>query len=350
MDNITPLQQLAGIVGGGKGPTAGQEARGGSIADRETPATPGLKPRALLSMTSPRFSMAAFFEQADAPKALPAVMLFAPREAIRMRNSTAPAAPDSPEYPTTAAHLDLYFEQTPPQTATLEVLDARGQVLKTWTVLKAGAGEGTGQEMRGPWRRGGGSSPGIKPQAGMQRVLWDLRYPGPWTSNAPNGGPGGPLVPPGKYTAKLTAGSQTVTHPFEVKSDPRVAADGVSDGDIAEQVTFQLTVRDAVSEANKLQQSIEQAMEKQGVKRPDAALPGTSPSTTKYGHPLQKLWARVVNTPGIYTQPMLINQLNNIQRMIGQADQKIGKDAYDRFDDLLQELGAVQAEFKKVNK
>jgi photosystem II stability/assembly factor-like uncharacterized protein len=379
MDNITPLQQLAAIVAGGKAPTASQEARDASahsvasamerrgfsdmerrdssdmerrgLSDMERRGfSPGVTHVPAFSMTSGRLSMAALFEQAGASKpSLPSIMLFAPRETIRMRNSTAPASPDSPEYPTTAAHLDLYFEQPPPQSATLEVLDARGQVLKTWTVLKASSNEGSDQEMRGPFRRGGGSSPGIKPQAGMQRVLWDLRYPGPWAPNAPNGGQGGPLVPPGKYTAKLTAGGQTISHAFEVKSDPRVAADGVSDGDIAEQVKFQLTVRDAVSEAAKLQQSIEQAMDKQGVKRPDAALPGTSPSTTTYAHPLQKLWARVANTPGIYTQPMLINQLNNIQRMIGQADQKIGKDAYDRFDDLLQELGAVQAEFAKVN-
>ena len=38
----------------------------------------------------------------------------------------------------------------------------------------------------------------------MQRVSWDLRYPGPWTANAPTGGPGGPMVPPGKYSVKLT--------------------------------------------------------------------------------------------------------------------------------------------------
>jgi hypothetical protein len=56
-----------------------------------------------------------------------------------------------------------------------------------------------------------------------------------------------------------------------------------------------------------------------------AALPGDTPATAKYDHPLQKLWAQVVDTPGIYTQGMLISQLQNIQRMVGQADQKMGK-------------------------
>ena len=45
----------------------------------------------------------------------------------------------------------------------------------------------------GGFRGGGGSSPGIRAEAGMQRITWDLRYPGPWAPNAPEGGFGGPM-------------------------------------------------------------------------------------------------------------------------------------------------------------
>ena len=204
--------------------------------------------------------------------------------------------------------------------------------------------------MRGFFRRGASSSAGILPEAGMQRLVWDLRYPGPWTPNTPEGGPGGPMVPPGKYTIKLSANGQTTTRTLEVKSDPRLAADGVTDGDLGEQVKLQLNVRDALSDARKLQASIEDAMKSQGVKPVPPAAPGSSPATTKYDHPLQKLWAQVADTPGIYVQGMLINQLQNVQRMIGQADQKVGKDAYDRFGDLQTELARLQAEFAKIGK
>jgi hypothetical protein len=44
---------------------------------------------------------------------------------------------------------------------------------------------------------------------------------------------------------------------------------------------------------------------------------------------------------------MLLNQLQNIQRMIGQADQKVGKDAYDRFNDLMKELKELQGRAAK---
>ena len=57
-----------------------------------------------------------------------------------------------------------------------------------------------------------------------------------------------------------------------------------------------------------------------------------------------------MDTPGIYIQGMLISQLQNVQRMVGQADQKVGKDAYDRFGDLQTELARLQAEFAKTGK
>jgi hypothetical protein len=268
-----------------------------------------------------------------------------------MRNSGAPASANKPEYPSMGAHFDLYFASVPGADTKLEVLDAKGGALRTWNVQpprSSGAAEGGGGG-GGGFRRGGSGSTSIRPEAGMQRITWDLRYLGPWAPNTPEGGLGGPIVPPGKYSVRLTSGGQTITRTFDLKSDPRVAADGVTDGDIAEQVKFQLQVRDAISEARKLQQSIEQAMQKAGLKPMlDPGGVGSSPSTTKYDHPLRELYAKVVTTPGIYTQGMLIDQLSNIQRMITQADQKIGKDAYDRYADLIKEMQAIEAQLKKL--
>jgi hypothetical protein len=319
MDNITPLQQLAAFATGA--PTAAGGHDGG------------------------------LFEQAAARGSLPTLTIFQPREVIRLRNSTAAASPNEPEYPISGAHFDLYFAAAPGADTRLEVLDARGGALRTWSVLPPRSA-GASQETRGGgggFRGGGGSSPGIRAEAGMQRITWDLRYPGPWTAATPEGGAGGPMVPPGKYSVRLTAGGQTITRTFDLKSDPRVAADGVTDGDIAEQVKFQLQVRDAISDARKLQQGIEQAMAKAGVKpQLGPGAPGSSPGSTKYDSPLLALYAKVVDTPGIYTQGMLISQLNNIQRMITQADQKVGKDAYDRYADLVKELAAIEAQLKKL--
>ncbi len=59
---------------------------------------------------------------------------------------------------------------------------------------------------------------------------------------------------------------------------------------------------------------------------------------------LQALSNRLVTGRGAYPQPMLIDQLANVARMVGLADQKIGRDAYLRFDDLVRELRALEAE------
>ena len=317
MDDITPLQQLAAIAMGAGGATAGHDGGEGA-------------------------------RQAAGGKAsLPAVVLFQPREAMRMRNATTPGGPASSEYVGGGAHFDLYFQSAPAADTRLEVTDVRGHVLHAWTLLSGRGGAAPAGRGGGGFRQSA-NSPGIQPDSGMQRITWDLRYPGPWSPNAPEGGPGGPMVPPGKYTVTLTAGGQTITRTIDVKSDPRVAGDGVTDADIAEQAKFQLQVRDAVSDARKLQAKIEDAMLRAGVKPPGPAAAGSSPANTKYDSPLQQLWAQVVTSPGIYTQGMLIDQLQNVQRMVNQADQKIGKDAYDRYGDLTKELAKLEGNLAKV--
>jgi photosystem II stability/assembly factor-like uncharacterized protein len=77
-------------------------------------------------------------------------------------------------------------------------------------------------------------------EPGMHRFVWDLRYPPPeaLSHEYPIAAvvhdtpaePLGPLVLPGNYQVKLTAGGQTFAQPLEVKMDPRVrtSADGLA--------------------------------------------------------------------------------------------------------------------------
>jgi hypothetical protein len=45
---------------------------------------------------------------------------------------------------------------------------------------------------------------------------------------------------------------------------------------------------------------------------------------------------------------MLIDQLSNIARMLDQADQRPGKDGWDRYNDLAKELATLEAEVTKA--
>jgi hypothetical protein len=67
-----------------------------------------------------------------------------------------------------------------------------------------------------------------------------------------------------------------------------------------------------------------------------------------HAHPLQALWARLVTAPGTYEPGMLIDQLSNILRAGGGADQKVGEEARKRFADLLNELKAIEEDVRRA--
>jgi hypothetical protein len=134
---------------------------------------------------------------------------------------------------------------------------------------------------------------------------------------------------------RLSAGEWSQTRPLEVRIDPRVAAAGVTQADLQEQLDLALKVRDAIAEARALGATLTAARQ--------AAQAGSGNARA-----LQALVDRVVTADVVYPQPMLAEQLSNIARMIGQADQKVGREAFVRFDDLMKEMAAVKAEAAKL--
>jgi len=57
----------------------------------------------------------------------------------------------------------------------------------------------------------------------------------------------GPVLPPGSYQVRLTAGGRTLTQPLEVRKDPRVAT---SDEDYRKQYDLLVKIRDKVTQAH----------------------------------------------------------------------------------------------------
>ena len=89
---------------------------------------------------------------------------------------------------------------------------------------KKAAGPGGGEG--GPF--GGGAPATLPVEAGMNRFVWDLREKG--AIQVPGlfslGGEAGPLVPPGSYQVRLTAGERAVTRTLELREDPRIETSG----------------------------------------------------------------------------------------------------------------------------
>jgi photosystem II stability/assembly factor-like uncharacterized protein len=267
--------------------------------------------------------------------------LLQPSSRVRYRRAAGGGRGAGPQYPPVALAFDYLLPPGFTGPVSLEILDAAGRTVRT---IGAGAPGGRGQGQRGgaadpddPDMRAGGRGRGgaatLSSRPGHNRYLWDYR----WAN-------GGPLVAPGKYTARLG----TSTKSFEVVVDPAVLRDGMTAADLVEQQNFLLRVRDAQARAAQLRGRIQQAMQKGGVQQPPSPGPGEWVGGTKYSHPLQALWARVATAPGIYEQGMLIDQLSNIVRVEGAADQKVGAESRKRFDDLLAEMKAIETELQKA--
>jgi photosystem II stability/assembly factor-like uncharacterized protein len=259
----------------------------------------------------------------------------------------------APQYPPEALAIDYVLPEGFAGQLRLTVADAQGRVVRTVETGAGRRGQGRGAmaaaappadpDMAPASGRGRGGTAPLTTRPGHNRYLWDYR----WSDN-------GPLAAPGKYLATLTpaggagAGAQPVTAGFEVQVDPAVLRDGITAADLVEQQNFLLRVRDAIAEANRLRAQTLQAMEKADVQPARSPGPGQSLNDVAYTHPLQRLWARLVTAPGTYEQGMLIDQLGNITRAEGGADQKIGSEARRRLDDLLAEMKAIEGELKKL--
>ena len=126
-----------------------------------------------------------------------------------------------------------------PEDATLEIMNASGEVVRTF----APAVEG---EERDRW-----AGPALPAEAGLNRLRWDLRTDPPATF------PGmilwgvrtmAPVVPPGTYAVRLTVNGRSETTEVEVRRHPWIT--DVTDEDLVAQYEFGVEIRDKVHEAN----------------------------------------------------------------------------------------------------
>jgi photosystem II stability/assembly factor-like uncharacterized protein len=147
------------------------------------------------------------------------------------------------ENPPAGAIVYYWLKDEPKDDVKLEVLDEKGALVRTLSSRKvepAVAEDDPDPEEAEP-------KPPPK-AAGLNRAVWDLRYEGASKikhAKVDAGDPGkGPLVLPGRYTLRLTAGSETQTTSVEVKLDPRVKA---APSDLEQQLAFALALRDDLS-------------------------------------------------------------------------------------------------------
>jgi photosystem II stability/assembly factor-like uncharacterized protein len=251
--------------------------------------------------------------------------LYPPRDAYRMhfRSRSFRGSVRVPEYLQPGVMIDYYFSEKPDDVVMLEIRDGNGNLVRSFASKRKDI----------QLKRVGG--PILPSSPGMHRFFWDMRHAEAWTQRAGRGGRGGPLVAPGIYQAKLIIGDWSHTERFRVLIDPRVLEDGIVQTDLVAQESLSLQVRDMLGMANRAVERIRKARESAEVSR-------------KYKERLSAIYSKLVTATGPYPQPKLVDQISYLFSMLNRADQKPGRDAYVRLDELNQELSGYLLEIKKI--
>ena len=166
----------------------------------------------------------------------------------------------------------------------------------------------------------------------MHRFRWDLRLAGPQEASG-RAVDQGPVAAPDTYQVRLTIGDWSSTQPLVVRADPRVTAEGITDAMLAEQMALAVRIRDAGTEARKTAGRVRELK---------ASVTGASATT------LAEAETELFTASGPYPTPMLLDQLSYLASMLEGADQRPGRDAYERLDELTRWHAALVAKLRTV--
>jgi hypothetical protein len=163
--------------------------------------------------------------------------------------------------------------------------------------------------------------------AGLNRFVWDARHQA------------GVTVPPGHYQATLKVEGSTMTEVFSLLIDPRVAEEGVTLADLQEQFEHNMRMRELVNSVNQIAARVREA---QATLRAESGRDGDKPKAVN-------AIAEKLFTPQIrYSKPGLQAHITYLAGMTANVDQKIGRDAIERYELLRKEIDAIRAELDTV--
>ena len=152
--------------------------------------------------------------------------------------------------PSAGAVVYYHLKNKPGGEVTLELLDPSGKLIKKFTSKAADAQPQAGPASEEEGFFGGGAARRVPAEAGLNRFVWDLRYPD--ATRFPGlimwaGSTSGPRIVPGTYQVKLTVDGASMVQSFEVKKDPRLET---TPADFAKQLDLLLKIRDKFSETS----------------------------------------------------------------------------------------------------
>lgn len=263
--------------------------------------------------------------------------LFKPDTTIRYRYPHVRSGNSYPKYPRTSVYIDYYLPKAIKKGIQLEIFNAQKEaivsILSDSTLLKSIVEEVEDMNLSTTFRYVNSK---LENKVGLNRFAWNLRQKGAWHTDLKKRYKNGPMVPPGTYTAKLTVGTKTFYQTFTVQIDPRVVAEGILETTIEKQMAMQLQVTSLLNDARKLQNKLEKEIKELEKKE------NSLDRLTK----IKPILKQLKNEKGAYPQQMLVSQISYLYNIISSADQVVGKDATERFQELTVQLNTLKQNAK----
>jgi photosystem II stability/assembly factor-like uncharacterized protein len=262
------------------------------------------------------------------------VRLLKPRDGFRTRAAAGVLGPN----------IEYYLPAVPAGPVTLEILDASGGLVNSYNSdAPVGGGRGGRGGRVGPTsmaepadpdaapaavgRGRGGFTPRVTKLEGTNRFVWDVRHQS------------GTAAPPGSYQVRLTVGSSVQTQPLNVLIDPNVAADGVTVADLKQQFEHNMRTRQLVTDVAQLVSRVRDAQTR---------LRGATSVDAGRTKEIEAIAAKLLTEPVRYGKPGLQEHITYLSGMTAGVDQKIGRDAVERYNTLKKEFDVLRAELDRV--
>ena len=201
--------------------------------------------------------------------------LFQPAEVIRMNpgndyGSPIPRDEALAENPPVGAPIDYYLKSAAPDVVTIEILDAKGQVVRRYSSKDHPlAVKPETLQFPASWRP---SPQTLSTAPGMHRWIWDLHCTSiagetRFGDDELGSAPPGVTALPGSYTVRLTVAGQSYLQPLTVKMDPRINTPAA---DLRQQFETATEVSHRLSEISGAQHDVKQLLSQARQLRPQA--------------------------------------------------------------------------------
>jgi photosystem II stability/assembly factor-like uncharacterized protein len=270
--------------------------------------------------------------------------LYQPAAAIRMnaeafQGSPLPVEIPRAQNPPDGAVIDYYLKSAPTGEVTLEILDAKNQLVRRYSSSDHPVTRRGRQAIADIWFA---APPSLTTRAGMNRFVWDLRYsPASGATGDPESAQAarGPQGLPGTYQARLTVAGQHFTRPLKIVLDPRSSA---TPADLAKQFDLALKVSRELGRATDATQQIaslrRQLAEAKSKSAGDSTLLAVIVSVDSDA-------ARIVGPSGLAG---VRAQLNAVFNVVDSADRTPPTQAYALFDQASRDLASQLAAWNSL--